>query len=226
MISRKIVAAIILSIITSSSFSANLNYRHEYVDNGFNKDRLAFSNTFSNGIGISIEAKFRSDNSNQAFSNTMGNGHEEKLSWKKNLTPNIMITPSFAIESSDSASTYKPRIQAQYTFKNSAYLAASYRFEKKKIASSSDKPEDNVNKYDLFIGYPIGKFKTEFNYTYARSTENQIRTNNKVYSSEYNEKIAYTLNKLWSPFIEIGNVGVKNNDNRLTRFRVGISYNF
>lgn len=223
----KLFITLALSILSFPVFSGTLNYRHEYIDNGVSKDRISVSNTFKNGIAVSLEAKFRSDGKNsQPFSDLLGNGHEEQISWQKKISPSLSFTPAFSIESNEEKSIYKPKIQFKYTFENLSYVAAAYRIEFHKNPSSSLKPDDEVNKYDLFIGYPFGNFKTEFNYTYAKSTKNQIRNNNKVYSAEYNQKISYSLNKFWSPFIEIGNIGIKKNNDRLTRMRIGFAYNF
>ncbi|MGD1729776.1 oligogalacturonate-specific porin KdgM family protein, partial [Klebsiella pneumoniae] len=49
---------------------------------------------------------------------------------------------------------------------------------------------------------------------------------NKPYSQEYNVKVAYKLDNNWSPYGEIGNVGVNDRSDRQTRFRVGVAYSF
>ena len=72
----------------------------------------------------------------------------------------------------------------------------------------------------------MGDFRTELNYVYAKSTEGTVRENGKDYSNEYNAKLAYKLDKNWSPYVEVGNVGVKATDERQTRFRVGVAYSF
>ncbi|MGJ8211963.1 oligogalacturonate-specific porin KdgM family protein, partial [Klebsiella pneumoniae] len=39
-------------------------------------------------------------------------------------------------------------------------------------------------------------------------------------------KVAYKLDNNWSPYGEIGNVGVNDRSDRQTRFRVGVAYSF
>lgn len=228
MLYRKTTSIVLfgLFILCKAAYAGSLNYRHEYVDNGYSKDRIAISNTFKNGIGISIEAKFKSVDNNQPLSNLLSNGHEEQISWKKNLTPTFCISPSFSIESNSGESIYKPKFSIKYNLNNHSYLATSYKLEYHKTPSTTVRTNDRVGKYDLLVGYSFGKYQTEFDYTYAKSFDQKIRTNNKDYSVEYNEKIAYVLNNAWAPFIEIGNIGVKNSDKRLTRMRIGVNYNF
>lgn len=43
----------------------------------------------------------------------------------------------------------------------------------------------------------------------------------------HNVKLAYKYDKNWTPYAEVGNVeGSKTTDERQTRFRVGVQYNF
>jgi len=86
--------------------------------------------------------------------------------------------------------------------------------------------DNKVNKFDAWVGWAMGDWRTELNYVYAKSTEDVIRENNKTYSNEYNVKLAYKWDKNWAPYGEVGNVGVKNTDERQTRFRVGVAYTF
>ncbi|MDM7065355.1 oligogalacturonate-specific porin KdgM family protein, partial [Enterobacter hormaechei] len=36
----------------------------------------------------------------------------------------------------------------------------------------------------------------------------------------------YKWDKNWAPYVEVGNVGVKDTDERQTRFRLGVAYSF
>jgi hypothetical protein len=92
--------------------------------------------------------------------------------------------------------------------------------------------DDKVNKVDTWVGWAMGDWRAELNYVYARSTiaddqhKSLYRNNNKPYSTEYNAKLAYKWDKNWSPYFEVGNVGVKSTDERQTRLRVGVAYSF
>ncbi|EKR1897290.1 hypothetical protein KF443_001393, partial [Salmonella enterica subsp. enterica serovar 4,[5],12:b:-] len=44
---------------------------------------------------------------------------------------------------------------------------------------------------------------------------------------EHNVALAWKLNKSFTPYVEVGNVAVRNNtDKRQTRYRVGLQYHF
>ncbi|NEY30603.1 porin, partial [Escherichia coli] len=69
-------------------------------------------------------------------------------------------------------------------------------------------------------------------YVYARSTvaddqhHGTYRHNNKPLSAAYTAKLAHKTDKNWSPYSEVGTVGVKSTDERQTRLRVGVAYSF
>jgi predicted porin len=179
-------------------------------------------------FGFSVEAKWKSggDKADRPFSDTVGNGHEDSLSWRWKATENIAITPAFTLESNDSRTIYKPNIHLQYSFDNGLYAAARYRYEYTRYPSSDNKDDDKVNRGDAWVGWVLGDWRTELNYVYAKSSEGQPRNNNKTWSTEYNARLAYKWDKNWAPYAEIGNVGVKTSDERQTRFRVGVAYSF
>jgi len=202
--------SLVLASLISASFAAQavtVDLRHEYKDSGSNADRVAVSHRFDNGLGFGVEAKWKTggDDENRPFNEIVGNGHEESINWRWKATDNIALTPGFNIESKDNSSIY--------------------RYEYTRIPNGAA-VDDKVNKVDTWVGWAMGDWRTELNYVYAKSAEDQIREDNKTYSNEYNVKLAYKWDKNWSPYGEVGNVGVKTTDERQTRFRVGVAYSF
>ena len=223
--------SLLLASLISASFAASavtVDLRHEYIDSGSNADRVAVSHRFDNGFGFSVEAKWKSggDKADQPVADVVGNGHEDQISWRWKATDNIALTPAFTIESTDSRTIYKPNLHVQYSFDNGFYVAARYRYEYTRYPSSSNKDDDKVNRGDAWVGWVLGDWRTELNYVYAKSSEGVARNNNKDYSNEYNAKLAYKWDKNWAPYVEVGNVGVKDTDERQTRFRLGVAYSF
>lgn len=221
---------LILASLIGASFAAQavtVDLRHEYIDNGTNADRVAVSHRFDNGLGFGVEAKWKSggDNADQPLTEIVGNGHEESLNWRWKATDNFALNPGINIESKDTFSIYKPYLHAQYSFDSGIYIAGRYRYEYTRNPDS-DVVDNKVNKFDAWVGWAMGDWRTELNYVYAKSTEDVIRENNKTYSNEYNVKLAYKWDKNWAPYGEVGNVGVRNTDERQTRFRVGVAYTF
>ena len=227
--------SLVLAALCGMSFAATavtIDLRHEFIDGGksdkSNADRVSVSHRFANGLGFTVEAKWRSggDNGSQPYSDVVGNGHEDTISWRWKATSNFFLTPGFTIESNDSRSIYKPHLHAQYSFDNGFYVAARYRYEYTRYPNNAGKDDDKVNRGDAWAGFVLGDWRTELNYVYARSSEGVSRNDNKPYSQEYNVKVAYKLDNNWSPYGEIGNVGVNDRSDRQTRFRVGVAYSF
>lgn len=235
---------LVLASLIGASFAAQavtVDLRHEYTDTGAkgaNKDRVSVSHRFANGLGFSVEAKWASagDNGDRPLTDMVGSGHESSLSWRWKANKNISLTPGFNIDSGSSTTTYKPYLHAQYSFDNGFYVAARYRYEYTRVPADSNKPanDNKVNRGDAWVGYVFGDWRTELNYVYARSevadsssiNKGYYRNNNKPWGYEYNAKLAYKWDKNWAPYIEVGNVGNKNTDERQTRYRAGVAYSF
>ncbi|HGA5463255.1 TPA: oligogalacturonate-specific porin KdgM family protein, partial [Salmonella enterica subsp. diarizonae serovar 50:k:z35] len=59
----KIINKTIISffIISGMAHADTLDYRHEYVDNGKNKDRIKLTHKFDSGVKFSVEARWKGD---------------------------------------------------------------------------------------------------------------------------------------------------------------------
>lgn len=91
-----------LAALCGMSFAASavtVDLRHEFIDGGktdkTNADRVSVSHRFANGFGFSVEAKWKSggDNTSQPYSDFVGNGHEESISWQWKANKNFSVTP-------------------------------------------------------------------------------------------------------------------------------------
>ena len=231
---KKALGVVVLCGVSVAAQAVTVDLRHEYIDAGTNADRVAVSHRFENGLGFSVEAKWKSGGTNkdEPFADLIGNGHEDQISWRWKASNNIAITPALTVESTDNRTIWKPNLHAQCSFDNGFYVAARYRYEYTRYPNDAKKDDDKVNRGDLWAGFVLGDWRTELNYVYARSTvaddqhKSLYRNNNKAYSNEYNAKLAYKWDKNWSPYFEVGNVGVKSTDERQTRLRVGVAYSF
>ena len=55
--------SLVLTSLIGTSFMAQavtVDLRHEYIDSGANADRVSVSHRFANGVGFSVEAKWKS----------------------------------------------------------------------------------------------------------------------------------------------------------------------
>jgi len=220
-----LICGLLLASVQASAVT--LDVRHEWFDDSkAHKDRALVSHRFANGVGFSLEAKWKSggDNSNKAFNNMVSNGTESTISYQYKLNPKWFIQPGFTLESTDDKSIYKPYFTSGYTFDNGIYLNGRYRYEYTR-ENEADKNDVKTNRGEFWLGYRYQNWRFEYNYIYKHS--DQIRFDNKKWDYEYNFKTQWSYDAHWAPYAEVGNVSVsKTSDERQTRLRVGVQYSF
>ena len=225
---KKLMTFGMLAFASASAHAVTVDLRHEYTDDSkAQKDRVLISHRFANGFGFSVEAKSKSggEHSRKVFNDVVDNGSEYVVSYQFNATSEIAIQPGLALETSSSKSIYKPYIRGQYNFSNGIYFAVRYRYEYVRD-TSVDKDDEHINRGDVWLGYKTGAWAFEGNYLYKKS-EDVNRYDNGKDDYELNFKTAYSIDKNWKPYVEIGNVSVRNTtDERQTRYRVGVQYSF
>lgn len=205
----------------------SLDVRHEYLDDSQqNKDRLLLSHRFANGVGLSVETKFRSGGNDERkpMCHMRNSSNEYTLSYLQKTGKHWGIQPGLAVETSTDKETWKPSLRVQYDFTNGVYTAARYRYEYSHISSQGSRDEE-VNRGDIWLGYKWGAWKLEYNYLYKHS--DRIRFNNGHWDYEHNLKLGRTFAHHWTPYVEVGNVSVsKSTDERQTRLRIGLNWTF
>ncbi|EHV9142469.1 hypothetical protein K1K55_004037 [Salmonella enterica] len=219
------------SVITFSAATqaATIDFRHEYADiTRINKDRIAIIETLPNGIGLYVDASVKSGGVNNEqdkfLSDLVTNAIELGTSYNYKLTDNITLQPGFIFESGTDVAIYKPYLKTQYNFDSGVYVAGRYRYDyARKTAYNTE--DEKTNRFDTFIGYAYQKLKIEYDFTWMDS--DQIKFDNKKTNYEHNVALSWKINPSFTPYLEVGNVAVnKNTDNRQTRYRVGLQYNF
>jgi hypothetical protein len=104
--------SLVLAALCGMSFAATavtIDLRHEFIDGGksdkSNADRVSVSHRFANGLGFTVEAKWRSggDNGSQPYSDVVGNGHEDTISWRWKATSNLFLTPGLPLRATIAA---------------------------------------------------------------------------------------------------------------------------
>lgn len=214
-----------LALGATSAQAITLDYRHEYTDHSKeNKDRVMISDRFENGLGYSVETKFKSggDKKDEPYSDIESNGAEFSGTYQYKFSPAFSIQPGFNLEVGSSTAIYKPSLRAQYNFSNGIYVAGRYRYEYSRNTSS--KRDEHVHRYEGWLGYKTGPWRFEGNYIWRDS--DQIRFNNKDTDYEYDFKVDYSIGK-WTPFVQVGNIKVSStSDKRQSRFRAGIKYTY
>ncbi|ALX95177.1 porin [Serratia fonticola] len=209
------------------SSAVTLDFRHEYVeDSKSHRDRILVSHRFANGLGFSVEGKFKSggDSANKPLSDIVDNGSEYSISYQQSLLAQFIMQSGLDFETTASKSIYKPYLRAQYNVTNGIYLSGRYRYEY--VRDTTDgKQDENISRGDIWLGYKWQSLTFETNYVYKKS--DQIKYNNNKRDYEYNGRIAWKATANWTPYMEVGNISVyQNRDDRQTRYRLGIQYAF
>ncbi|WP_456310573.1 oligogalacturonate-specific porin KdgM family protein [Serratia proteamaculans] len=216
-----------LLLASASSQAVTLDVRHEWLDDSKqHKDRFMVSHRFDNGFGFSLEAKWKSggDNKNKAFTDLVDSGTESTVSYQYKVTPAWFLQPGFTLESSSDNSIYKPFLTTGYQFDNGIYFNVRYRYEYTR-STKENTDDKKTNRGELWLGYRLADWRFEYNYIYKHS--DQVLYDNDKWDYEQDLKVAYNINKQWTPYVQVGDVSVrKTADDRQTRLRIGVQYNF
>ncbi|EKQ0892279.1 hypothetical protein P4Q63_003840 [Salmonella enterica] len=219
---------LIIPLLSAATHAGYVDYRHEYYDDGRNYDRVYMSHRFATGFGVAVEAISRSDDaqSNDAWNNMESNGNEYTASYQFTWQ-DLIWQPGIAIETGDNIAIYKPYIRVQYNINDSWWTAFRYRLEYMR-RNSDGKDDRMVYRPETWLGYNINNWMFELNGIY-KIADSEDLYNNKKEDYEYNFRVAYNIGS-WLPLIELGNVSSGYNttttDDRQTRYRVGLGYNF
>ncbi|KEY58051.1 oligogalacturonate-specific porin KdgM family protein [Serratia sp. DD3] len=228
----KLLTLMVASVVSVQAMAMSIDLRHEWMDTGKgdHKDRMLVSHRFANGFGFSLEGKWKQDSSdttpNKPFNETVSNGTEAVVSYQFNVNDSLSLQPGFSMDSTSSSNGYRPYLRAQYNLTKELYVAARYRYEYKRTPSKGSDYDAKTNQGDFWIGYTfLNDWQVEYNFLYKSS--NQVIFDNDKNDYEHNVKLAYKWDKNWKPYIEVGNVKQDSyNDNRQTRYRVGVSYSW
>lgn len=227
----KLLTLVLASVANFSAMAMSLDLRHEWQDTGKgdHKDRMLVSHRFANGLGFSLEAKWRQDSSDSTpdkpYHEQVSNGTEAVVSYQHKFDA-FTLQPGFSLESSSNNNGYRPYLRAQYNLTKDLYVAGRYRYEYKRTTSKGSEGDEKTNRGDFWLGYSFYKdWSAEYNYVYKSS--NKVIFDDGKTDYEHNVKLAYKWDKNWKPYIEVGNVKQDSkNDNRQTRYRVGINYSW
>ncbi|MEB0847077.1 oligogalacturonate-specific porin KdgM family protein, partial [Citrobacter freundii] len=180
------------------------------------------------GFGVAVEAISRSEDtqSNDAWNNMESNGNEYTASYQFTWR-DLIWQPGIAIETGDNITIYKPYIRVQYNINDSWWTAFRYRQEYMR-RNTDGKDDRMVYRPEAWLGYNVNDWMFELNGIY-KIADSEDLYNNRKDDYEYNFRVAYKLGS-WVPFVEVGNVSSGYNttttDDRQTRYRVGLGYNF
>ncbi|NDL62114.1 oligogalacturonate-specific porin KdgM family protein [Acerihabitans arboris] len=226
----------ILAVVSAISFGAaatTIDYRHEMKDTSKSdhKDRLLLSNRFANGFGLSLEGKWgqhSSDNTpNKPFNEHVSNGTEVVASYVYKFNNTFQLEPGFSLESSSDSNNYRPYLRGKLNFTDDLSASLRYRPYFKRNQPHETKTDEKGHTLTMVLGYKFLKdYTVEYELEYKKS-EDVILSNNEKEDWSHDVKLAYKWDKNWTPYLQVANVsGSSVTDERQTRFRVGVQYNF
>ncbi|VYU81419.1 hypothetical protein [Metakosakonia massiliensis] len=221
-------ALLLLPVLAGTAHAGYVDYRHEYYDDGRNYDRVYMSQRFASGFGVAVEGISRSDDAQpkKPLNDIESNGVEYTASYQTTWN-DLIWQPGIAVETGDNIAIYKPYIRVQYNINDNWWTAFRYRYEYAR-RNAPGRDDRHLSRPEAWIGYNIDNWMFELNGFY-KFAENENIYNNSKTDYEYNFRVAYKIGS-WVPFAEVGNVSSGYNgattDDRQTRYRVGLGYNF
>ncbi|MEQ9867204.1 oligogalacturonate-specific porin KdgM family protein [Pectobacterium aroidearum] len=240
----KILTMMVTSLISLSSMAVTIDYRHEMNDTAKNdhKDRLLMSHRFDNGFGLSMEGKWGQSGSdktpNKPFNETVSNGTEVTASYLYKFDKTFGLEGGLNMVSTSNNNNYRPYIKGSVNITDSLYYALRYRASYLRNSNNIGNPNSATNPTSIkgytitsTLGYKLpANFVVEYEFEYDKKTKAGsvgYIADNDNYGLTHNVKLAYKVDKNWTPYAEVGNVvGSTTTDERQTRYRVGVQYNF
>ncbi|MDW6001798.1 oligogalacturonate-specific porin KdgM family protein [Vibrio mangrovi] len=236
--SKLIASAILLGLTAGAAHATSLNIRHEFIPeegerSASHKDRLLMSHLFDNGIGISEEVKWGYENDSVNLGEMKSAGHETKIGYNYKINDEFKIQPAYAMDSSSSSITHKFDLKGVYKISDSWNASLRYRYGMK--VPSNDSPNSHYSQVNLVTAYQLNsdyKVGIDIEGKFEQSASSGY-DGNKNYLNLVNLFGEYQgFESGWRPFIELGMTSQETlkstpgKDQYVTRYRIGLKYNF
>ncbi|MCL6334847.1 porin [Pectobacterium carotovorum subsp. carotovorum] len=235
----KLLALAVTSLISVNAMAVTIDYRHEMMDTpkADHKDRLSMSHRFANGFGLSVEAKWRQSSSdttpNKPYNETVSNGTEVVASYVYNFNKTFSLEPGFSLESNSTSNNYRPYLRGKVNITDDLSTSLRYRPYYKRnsgdLLTASKNNQENGYNLTAVVSYKFLKdFQVDYELDYKKANKaGQYQSDFETWKIDHDVKLAYKWDKNWKPYMAVGNVADSGtNDNRQTRYRVGVQYSF
>ncbi|MEI7377016.1 oligogalacturonate-specific porin KdgM family protein [Dickeya chrysanthemi] len=237
----KILTLMVASVVSMSSMAVTFDYRHEMKDTpkAEHKDRLLISHRFENGFGLSSEVKWGQSSSdktpNKPYNEQVSNGTEVTASYLYKFDKMFNVETGFNLVTDSSTNNYRPYIKGGVNFTDDIYYTLRYRPFYKRYSGSTNAPAEFTNMKGYTITSVLGyKFLNNFTVEYELEYNKQTKAGTSAYLYDndndnltHDVKLAYKIDKNWTPYVQVANVEYNGtSDDRQTRYRVGVQYNF
>lgn len=234
-----LITLLLTTLLSTHAFAFSIDYRHEVQDRAENthKDRLLLSHRFANGFGLSSEVKWKTGDSdaenNKIYHENTSDGFEVTSSYLYGFNKIYSLEGGLNIVSDSGYTNYRPYIKSIINITEDVNWSLRYRpFYKRYSANRNTEKETSENGVTItsVLGYRfLSQWGLDYELEYHKTNTAFFApvANNKSYQWTHDLKLAYSVDKNWKPYFAIGNVsGSKYTDERQTRYRVGVTYNF
>lgn len=234
----KLMTLAVASLVSINALAVTIDYRHEFKDTAKadHKDRLLLSQRFDNGFGLSLEGRWgqhaNDKTPNRPFSESVSNGTEVIASYLYKINNTFSLEPGLSLDSTSSYNNYRPYVRGKANITNDLSVSLRYRPYYKRnsnyIGTSSNTSENGYNLTSVIAYNFLSDYTLEYELDYQKANSAGVKlADNESYSLSHDVKLTYKWDKNWRPYVAVGNVPeATTTDNRQTRYRVGVQYNF
>ncbi len=239
---KSILALGILVGLTSAAASATtINIRHEYVpkydhQTASNKQRIAVSNRFANGIGFEVEAKWKSNDrpsgDNDAFNRETGNGQQANISYAYKINKQFTLTPQYKWDSGSDHIGHQFNLTLGYKVNSDWAVSFRHRYHYQNVVGGDNYHYNRWTFGASYNGINNWGLSGSTDYTFNESKKGDAYKDHRNWFTEVNFKAEYKgFESGWRPFTELGMVPYKKDgsdtkDAWRPRVRVGVKYSW
>lgn len=230
---------LLTSFCSTQALAFSIDYRHEVQDRAENshKDRLLMSHRFNNGFGLSSEVKWKTGdkeaNNKKIYHENTSDGFEVTPSYLYGFNKLFSLEGGLNLVSDSGYTNYRPYIKSIVNITSDVNWSLRFRpFYKRyssNIHSEKETSEDGVTITSV-VGYRfLENWGLDYELEYHKTNTAYYApvADGNSYQWTHDLKLAWSVDKNWKPYIAVGNVaGNKYTDERQTRYRVGVTYNF
>lgn len=232
---KLLISSLLLAMTSTAASAASINLRHEYMpdrDSNPHRDRITVSHRFANGVGFSVEAKWRHQDSSSNEGMT-SSGHEVGVSYNYKINDTFTIQPSYAADSSADGNSITHKYNVRGIAKITDNWGANLRYRYGYASDSRvDRDNSSYHQFNLVNTYSVswGRIGMDLEYKDLESGKGGWKDKDQDhlvnFFGEYDQ-----FESGWVPFAEVGFLTNDNNNNGIKddhsiRYRVGVKYSF
>ncbi len=228
----KVSIAVATLLATTAVSATSINLRHEYntTSDAKHRDRITVAHRFDNGIGFSVEAKWKHED--KFLADMVSNGHEVGISYNYALTDTFTLQPAYAADASADGNTltHKYNIRGIQKVTDNWTSSLRYRYGDRRAPEGENSSYHQINFVNDYA-FDWGKMGVDLEYKDLGDDGGYKNEGSDHLVNFFGEYSGFESG--WIPFAEVGVVTYNKNGNsddgnetHGMRYRVGVKYNF